>query len=140
LFGCNARSARDISPWIFFNEFVCGRSYFNMKRSAALLTIVLASLLFLYAQDNQATEMTGWICNSACVTQSGGHAACDATCKDKSGDAVFVGDSGKVTKIANPDKVKGNMGQKVKVNCTVNKEKEEMEIHKILQAATVSGP
>jgi hypothetical protein len=111
-----------------------------MKRSAALLTIVLTSLVLLYAQDNKATQMTGWICNSACIAQSAGHATCDATCKDKSGDAMFVEDSGKVTKIANPDMVKGKMGQKVKVKCTMNKDKEEMEILQILQSAAVSGP
>jgi hypothetical protein len=111
-----------------------------MKRSAGLLTIVLTALILVYAQDNKSTEMTGWICNSSCVTQSAGQASCDATCKDKSGDAVFVGDSGKVTKIANPDMVKGKMGQKVKVKCTMDKDKQEMEILQILQAAAVSGP
>jgi hypothetical protein len=105
-----------------------------MKRSAALFTIVLTSLILLYAQDNKPKEMTGWICNSACVTHTAGPATCDATCNDKSGAAVFVEDSGKVTKIANPDMVKGKMGQKVKVKCTMDKDKEAMEILQIIQA------
>ena len=105
-----------------------------MKRSAALFTIVLTSLILLYAQDNKPMEMTGWICNSACVTHTAAPATCDATCKDKSGDAVFVEDSGKVTKIANPDIVKGKMGQKVKVKCTKDKDKESMEILELIQA------
>jgi hypothetical protein len=79
-----------------------------MKRNAALFTVVLASVILLYSQDNPPMEMTGWICTSACVTQSSGQAACDASCagKDKSGDAVFVDDNGKVSKISNPDMVK----------------------------------
>ena len=103
-----------------------------MKRSAVLFTIVLASLVLLYAQDNQPVEMTGWICYSACVTQAAGHATCDANCTDKSGDAVFVEDNGKVTKISNPDIVKGHMGTKMKVKCKMSKDKEAMEIQELL--------
>lgn len=105
-----------------------------MKRSAVLFTIVLTSLILLYAQDTQPVEMTGWICNSSCVTQAAGHATCDAKCTDKSGDAVFVEDSGKVTKISNPDIVKGHMGTKMKVKCKMDKEKQAMEIQELLQA------
>lgn len=105
-----------------------------MKRSVQLIMIVLASLALLYAQESQTMEMTGTICNSACVTQSGGHATCDANCSDKSGDAVFVDDSGQVSKISNPDKVAGKMGQKVKVKCKMNKDKEAMEILEVVLA------
>jgi hypothetical protein len=115
------------------NEPLC-KGGTQMKRSAALLTIVLTSLIVLYAQESKVTEMTGWVCNSACVKQSAGQATCDATCQDKSGDAVFVEDSGKVTKIANPDMVKGKMGQKVKVKCTMDKDKEAMQILQIVLA------
>lgn len=105
-----------------------------MKRSAVLFTMVLASLILLYAQDNKPTEMTGWICNSTCVKQSAGQATCDAACTDKSGEAVFVEDNGKVSKISNPDMVKGKMGQKVKVKCQMSRDKEAMEILEIIQA------
>ena len=104
-----------------------------MKRSAALGAIVLASLILLYAQDNKATEMTGWVCNSTCVTQSAGHATCDANCADKSGAAVFVQDNGKVSKINNPDMVKGKMGQKIKVKCNM-KDDESMDILHVIEA------
>ena len=110
-----------------------------MKRNVALLTIVFSSLILLYTQDNKygqdnkVEEMTGWICNSACVTPSAGKSTCDATCKDKSGDAVFVDDQGKVSKITNQDIVKGKMGQKVKVKCNW-KDKESMEILQIIYA------
>jgi len=105
-----------------------------MKRSAVLFTIVLTSLILLYAQDNQPVEMTGWICNSACVTQAAGQATCDVNCRDKNGDAVFVEDSGKVTKISNPDVVKGHMGTKMKVKCKMSRDKEAMEIQELLQS------
>lgn len=99
-----------------------------MKRSPVLFTIVIASVILLYAQDNQPKEMMGWICNSTCVTQSAGQATCDANCADKSGDPVFVQDNGKVSKISNPDMVTGKMGHKVKVKCNMSKDKEAMEI------------
>lgn len=99
-----------------------------MKRSAALCGILLASLILLYAQDNKPMEMTGVICNSSCINQSAGHASCDANCTDKSGPAVFVEDNGTVSKINNPETVKGKMGQKVKVKCNMHKEDQSMDI------------
>jgi hypothetical protein len=107
-----------------------------MKRNAVLFTVLFASVFLLYAQDNAPKEMTGWICSSACVSQSGGHATCDANCAgaNKSGDAVFVEDNGKVSTISNPDMVKGKMGQKVKAKCQMNKDKESMEILELIQA------
>jgi len=42
-----------------------------MKRIAWLLVAVLISAISLYAQDTvKAHAMTGWLCNSKCVTQS----------------------------------------------------------------------
>jgi len=99
-----------------------------MKRSAALCGLVLASLILLYAQDNKPTEMTGVICNSTCINQSAGHASCDANCTDKSGPAVFIEDNGNVSKINNPEIVKGKMGQKAKVKCNMHKEDQSMDI------------
>jgi hypothetical protein len=109
-----------------------------MKRNATLFVVALASVIFLYAQDNAPVEMTGWICTSACATQSAGHASCDASCagNDKNGDVVFVDDNGKVTKISNPDMVTGKMGQKVKVKCKMDENKEFMQI---LDVATHPG-
>lgn len=99
-----------------------------MKRSAVLCGVVLASLILLYAQDNKPMEMTGVICNSTCINQSAGHATCDANCTDKSGPAVFVEDNGNVSKINNPETVKGKMGKKVKVKCNMHKEDQSMDI------------
>src|SRR5262249_57197894 len=85
----------------------------SMKRHAVMRTIVIASLFLLYAQDNPPVEMKGWICSSACVTQTPGAAGCDANCaaNDKSGNAVFVSEDGKISKISNPDMAKSKMGQ-----------------------------
>jgi hypothetical protein len=88
-----------------------------MKLIASLLTLVLGSAM-LYAQEkSQGVEMTGTICDSKCVTQTGGQSACDLKCPQKGGDAVFIDDNGKVTKIANPQKVKGYKGKHVKAKC-----------------------
>ena len=96
-----------------------------MKRIAPLLAIVLGSVM-LYAQEkSEGTEMSGTICDSRCVTQSSGQSACDPQCTRTGGDAVFVEDNGKVTKIANPDKVKGYMGKRVKTKSRMMKGQDE---------------
>jgi hypothetical protein len=105
-----------------------------MKRKAVLFTLVAALAVLLYSQENEPVEMTGWVCSSACVKQSDGHATCDASCKDKSGDAVFVQDNGKVTKISNPDMVKGNMGKQITAKCQMSKDKESLEVRELLQS------
>jgi hypothetical protein len=93
-----------------------------MKRIAWLLIAVLGWAISLYAGDTgKATDMTGWLCNSKCVTQSSGHAACDQSCSDKSGDVVLVDDQGKVFKIANQDKVMSMANKKVKMKCRPDK-------------------
>ncbi len=103
-----------------------------MKRIVGLLVAVLLSAVLLSAQDKgKGTEMTGWICNSKCVKQVDGKAACDPNCKEKGGEGVFVDDQGKVIKIANQKMCKGHMGQKVKVMCDM-KGKDMMEIYEVL--------
>jgi hypothetical protein len=89
-----------------------------MKRIAWLLIALMASAISIYAEDTgKATTMTGWLCNSNCVTQNSGHAACDSNCADKSGDVVFIDDQDRVLKIANQDKVALHAGKKVKMKC-----------------------
>ena len=110
-----------------------------MKRTAGLLAIILSSTMWLCAQDksqdkNSGSEMTGWICNSKCVTQTAEKAACDQSCTEKSGDAVFIDDQGKVTKIANPAKVQEDMGKQVKVKGKMMKKKDMMEIYDVILA------
>jgi hypothetical protein len=84
-----------------------------------LLTAVLISAVSMFAEDTGKTaDMSGWLCNNKCVTQSAGRAACDQNCADKSGDVVLVDDQGKVLKIANQDKVKLHAGKKVRMKCT----------------------
>ena len=97
-----------------------------MKRIAWLLIAVFGLTISLYAEDaGKATDMTGWLCNSKCVTHSAGHAACDQNCSEKGGDIVLVDDQGKVFKIANQDKVMPHMGKKVKMKCRPDKNKKD---------------
>jgi hypothetical protein len=86
-----------------------------MKQIPALLAIVLGSVMLYAQQTTKGHEMMGTICDSKCVTQSAGQSSCDLNCTQKGGDAVFIQDNGKVTKIANPEKVKGHMMKRVKV-------------------------
>ena len=104
-----------------------------MKRSVCLLVALLASALSLYAEDiDKAADMTGWLCNSKCVTRNAGHAACDQGCTDKSGDVVLVDNHGQVYKIANQDKVMSQAGKKVKMKCRpVKGEKDTMYVDSV---------
>jgi hypothetical protein len=105
-----------------------------MKRTAALLALALGSTMLMSAQDkSKGTEMTGTICDQKCVKQDAGKAACDASCTEKSGDAVFVDDQGKATKIANPKMAKGKMGKKVKVHGEMMKD-DTMKIYDVILA------
>ncbi len=93
-----------------------------MKRTAGLLVLVLGSMIALHAQDqsqdkSMKKEMTGTLCNAANVVENAGKATCDPSKGGGSDDMVFIDDQGKATTIANPEKMKGMSGQKVKVNC-----------------------
>jgi len=47
-----------------------------MKRIPYLLVAVLASAISLYADDmGKTNDMTGWLCNSKCVTKNASQAA-----------------------------------------------------------------
>lgn len=100
-----------------------------MRKLAALLVFVLASVLFAAAQydsgadkstaadtaKTSAMDMTGWVCSSKCVKQDAGKASCDSTCKENGGDLVFVDDQGKTFNIANQKMAKKHVGKQVKM-------------------------
>ena len=87
-----------------------------MKPLAALVALILGLLLSLSAQDkSKASEMTGMVCDQSCVQQDGDKATCDTSCKKHSGQAVFLDDSGKSWKVANPASCKGKMRKKVRI-------------------------
>lgn len=93
-----------------------------MKRVATLLVFVLGSMIVLHAEDasqdkGTKKEMTGTLCNAANVVETAGKATCDPSKGGGSEDMVFIDDQGRATTIANPEKMKGMSGQKVKVNC-----------------------
>lgn len=87
-----------------------------MKRMAILVAIILGSLISAYAQDQIKTmEMTGTVCDQKCVKQDSEKNSCDTSCTEHSGQAVFLDDSGKLWKVANPASCKGKMGKRVKI-------------------------
>jgi hypothetical protein len=92
-----------------------------MRKIAGLLVFVLSCMVLLQAQEAQdkskGTEMTGIVCNADNVVTNDGKAVCDESKGGKSADMVLIDDQGKATKIANPEKLKGMSGQKVKVKC-----------------------
>ncbi len=94
-----------------------------MKRIAWVVVTLLCSAMLLFAGDKgKAHDMTGWVCNDKCVSQTAGKATCDASCTDTSGDYVFIDDKGKVDKIANQDMAKPMSGKKVKMKATMDKD------------------
>ena len=92
-----------------------------MKKTAGLLVMfLLCSMIASHAQDasqekSKGMEMTGTLCNAANVVLKEGKATCDDSKGGGSSDMVFIDDQGKATTIANPEKVHGMSGQKVKV-------------------------
>jgi hypothetical protein len=108
-----------------------------MKRIAVILFLALGSAVLLPAQEKaQGNEMTGTICDQKCVKQDAGKAACDLSCTDRSGEAFFIDDEGKATKIANPQMCKGKMNQKAKVRAEMkkNQDSDEMFLHDVIWA------
>jgi hypothetical protein len=108
-----------------------------MKKSAAILVMVLACTLFTAAQEKgkssetKGTEMTGVLCYATCIKQEMGKASCDSNCSGKENDVVFIDDEGKATKVANPKIAKGKMGKKVKVHGGMMQDKDMMEIYDV---------
>jgi hypothetical protein len=101
-----------------------GESTMKMKRLAALAALILGMIISASAQDkSKASEMTGTVCDQKCVKQDAGKNACDTSCTEHSGQAVFLDEAGTLWKVANPASCKGKMGKKVKV------QGEEMDDH-----------
>ena len=105
-----------------------------MKRLAALVALTLGFLISAHAQDKSKTmEMTGTVCDQKCVKQDAGKAACDTSCTEHSGQAVFLDDSGKLWKVANPASCKGKMGKKVTIHGE-KKSDDTMFLHDVIFA------
>jgi hypothetical protein len=101
-----------------------------MKRIAGTLVFVfaLSFMALLQAQDQEkgkGMEMTGTACNAGNVVTTEGKAKCDETKGGKSNDMVVIDDQGNATKVANPEKLKGMSGQKVKINGEMRKIQDE---------------
>jgi hypothetical protein len=108
-----------------------------MKRITVIQLFVLGSAVLLPAQEqNKGKELTGTICDQKCVKQDAGKSACDLSCTERSGEASFIDDQGKATKIANPQVCKGKMNQKAKVRAEMkkNQDSEYMFLHDVIWA------
>jgi hypothetical protein len=114
----------------------------EMKHAIWLLVVAVFAAMSLFAEDAQngkPQEMSGKICNSACVVQQANTATCDWTCSDNSGPAVFVSDSGKVTQIDEQSQpmCKSHMGKHVKIMAvpTQNERQESLKIERLVENA-----
>ena len=108
-----------------------------MKRITVILLFVLGSAVLLPAQEQKkGKELTGTICDQKCVKQDAGKSACDLSCTERSGEASFIDDQGKATKIANPQVCKGKMNQKAKVRAEMKKNQgsDSMFLHDVIWA------
>jgi|ERR1051326_8128805 hypothetical protein len=104
-----------------------------MKRmtGTSVLVVALSLVAVLQAQDQpkgKGMEMTGTACNAGNVVTTEGKAKCDETKGGKSSDMVVIDDQGRATKVANPEKLKGMSGQKVKINCEMKTIKGENQM------------
>lgn len=100
-----------------------------MKHIACLFAGVVCSATLLLAQDaSTAQKKSGTICNSKCVVQEANAPTCDPTCTDKSGNAVFVDDQGKVMQISNQNMAMPKMGQHVKMTCVPTEKQRETSL------------
>jgi hypothetical protein len=102
-----------------------------MKHAVWLLLGILCSAMMLFAAD-KSKQMSGTICNSACVVHQSDLPTCDTECTDTSGDAVLVGDKGHVMKIENQQMAMPHMGQHVKM-MAVPTEKQREESIRIME-------
>jgi len=104
-----------------------------MKHTGWLVLEVLLLATSLFAQNpSKGKEMSGTICNSACVEKVHDLATCNTSCTDKSGDCVLVDDLGKIMKIENQKMALPHVKQHVKV-VAVPSEKEREEALRLMQ-------
>ena len=112
-----------------------------MKYTAWLLFSVFCVSPLLSAQNSETSkekQITGTVCNSACVQPVDGVSTCNTSCTDQDGEVVLVDDAGKVMKIANPKAAMSHMKKRVK--CTVvPTEKDREEFLRIEELSEIGG-
>jgi hypothetical protein len=88
-----------------------GESTMNMKRMTALAALILGMIISASAQDkSKASEMTGTVCDQKCVKQDAGKNACDTSCTEHSGQAVFLDEAGTLWKVSKLQRQDGEKG------------------------------
>lgn len=112
-----------------------------MKHPIGSFLVVLCMATSLFAQnssDSQAKQITGTICNSACVERVSNLSTCNTSCTDTSGSAVIVDDQGGVKAIENQDMAMPHMKKRVK--CTaVPTEKDREDYLRIIELSEMGG-
>ncbi len=96
-----------------------------MKRLVLFFAVVLCLAISLSAED-QASKMTGWLCDSKCVIPNGDHVTCNPKCTERSGSAVFIDDRGEVYQVANSSVWDQHMNKRVTGTGTVDKDNPKM--------------
>lgn len=111
-------------------------------RKIAWLLIALFCSAMVAAQNNASNgpkdssspkEMTGWICDTNCVDQSSGTAACKNSCSETSGKVVFINSDGRVLQIANQTMAQPMSGKKCKIKATKDPDSGMLAVQNIVE-------
>ncbi len=93
-----------------------------MKKLYAILGIVALMTSMAMAGGSKKGEWTGTVSDSMCGAKEPHSAECTKKCIEGGSKIVFVNEADKsVLQVANPDKLAGHEGHKVKVTGTVEK-------------------
>ena len=93
-----------------------------MKKLIALVSVVVLFAGMALAGAKKG-EWTGTVSDSMCGAKANNSAECTKKCIKDGAKMVFVNDSDqKVLEVANPDKLAGHEGHKVKVTGSVDKD------------------
>lgn len=95
-----------------------------MKKLFALVSVMVLFAGMTLAGDAKKGEWTGTVSDSMCGAKEGHSAECVKKCISNGSKMVLVNDSDKkLLEIANPDKLAGHEGHKVKVTGSVADDK-----------------
>ncbi len=110
-----------------------------MKRIAIILALSSISI-FSAAQPAKVHTIAGYISDSKCgAMHMDNGIGCVKQCIENGNHPVFVDVNKKVLAIENPDEVKHDYGDNVKVEATVNEAKKSIFIHKVTKTGGVMG-
>jgi hypothetical protein len=95
-----------------------------MKKLIVLVSLVVLFAGMTLAGEAKKGEWTGTVSDSMCGAKEGHSAECTKKCIAGGSKMVFVNESDKkILEVANPDKLAGHEGHKVKVTGSVENDK-----------------